>query len=194
MPGPEEALKALQKGLPVPGSGVQPTSGGGGGGSGGGASAARALQPRSAPEPASLPTLQSFEDVLRLIDAKRDVTLKLDVEKFVRPISFRPGAITFEPAPGAPSNLQQRLAQKLKDWTGQAWLVAAEGGGGAESLYERVGRETQETRAVALADPFVQSILEAFQGAEIVDVRQLKIETPESPASEGTGGGEDDDS
>ncbi|HEX4097793.1 MAG TPA: DNA polymerase III subunit gamma/tau, partial [Caulobacteraceae bacterium] len=187
LPGPEEALKALQKGQPVPGSGAQPSPGGGGSGSGGGGAAAtaRALQPKAAPQPASVPTLQSFEDVLALIDARRDVTLKLDVEKYVRPISFRPGAITFEPAPGAPGNLQQRLAQRLKDWTGQAWLVAAEGGGGAESRYERAKREAQESRASALADPFVQSILEAFQGAEVIDVRQMKIETAETPDETG---------
>ena len=188
LPGPEEALKALQKGQPVPGA---PSPSGGGGGGGGGAATARALQPKAAPQPASLPTLQSFDDVLRLIDVKRDVTLKFDVEKFVRPISFRPGAITFEPAPGAPADLQQRLVQRLKEWTGQAWLVAAEGGGGAESLYERARREAQETRASALADPFVQSILQAFQGAEVVDVRQLKIETPEAPEEPADEAGED---
>ena len=178
LPGPEEALKALQKGQPVPGAGPQPSSGAGGGLGGGSAATARALQPQAAPQSAPAPTLQSFEDVLRLIDSRRDVSLKLDVERFVRPISFRPGAITYEAAPGAPGNLQQRLAQRLKEWTGQAWLVAAEGGGGAESAYERSKREERETRRSVEADPFVQSILEAFQGAEIVGVRQLKIEAP----------------
>ena len=33
-----------------------------------------------------------------------------------------------EPAPGAPANLAGRLVAKLKEWTGQPWLVAAEGG------------------------------------------------------------------
>ena len=184
LPGPEEALKALQKGQPVPGAGPQPSSGAGGGLGGGSAATARALQPQAAPQSAPAPTLQSFEDVLRLIDSRRDVSLKLDVERFVRPISFRPGAITYEAAPGAPGNLQQRLAQRLKEWTGQAWLVAAEGGGGAESAYERSKREERETRRSVEADPFVQSILEAFQGAEIVGVRQLKIEAPEVTAGE----------
>ena len=184
LPGPEEALKALQKGQPVPGAGAQSSSGGGGGSGGGSVATARALQPQAAAQPAAAPTLQSFEDVVRLIESRRDVALKLDVERFVRPISFRPGAITFEPAPGAPGNLQQRLAQRLKEWTGQAWLVAAEGGGGAESLYERARREQQETRKTVEADPFVQSILQAFEGAEIVGVRQLKIETAEAAAGE----------
>ena len=183
LPGPEEALKALQKGQTVSG-GAAPSAPAGGAPAGGGSAAtatARALKPQPQAQPAAAPTLQSFEDVMRLIETRRDVGLKLDVERFVRPISFRPGAITFEPAPGAPGNLQQRLAQRLKEWTGQAWLVAAEGGGGAESLYERAQRERQETRLTIEADPFVKAILEAFDGAEIVDVRQIKIETPEAP-------------
>ena len=38
------------------------------------------------------------------------------------------------------------------------------------------------------ADPFVRSILEAFDGAEIVDVRQLKMEAPEAPEGPGDDG------
>ena len=192
LPGPEEALKALQKGQPVPGSGApQPSSGGGGGSGGGTAATARALQPKAAAQPTPMPTLQSFEDVMQLIEARREVSLKLDVERFVRPISFRPGAITFELAPGAPTDLQQRLVQRLKAWTGQPWLTVVEGGGGAESQYEKAKREQQETRQSALADPFVQSLLQAFQGAEVIDVRQIRIETPEAPEEPADDPGDD---
>jgi DNA polymerase-3 subunit gamma/tau len=125
-------------------------------------------------------TLNTFDDVLALIDQKRDITLRLDVERFVRPISFRIGAIEFEPAPGAPGNLIQRLASRLREWTGQPWLIAAQGGGGAESLWERQKREQREVRAEIEADPFVRSVMEAFPGAEIVGVRVLP--QPEAPA------------
>jgi DNA polymerase-3 subunit gamma/tau len=117
--------------------------------------------------------LQSFEDVVALIDARRDVVLKLDVAKFLRPVSFRPGAIEFEPAPGAPGNLSQRLSARLKEWTGQPWLVAALGGGGAESLLERAHREKAAELKQLEADPFIQSVMQAFPGTEIVAVRQL---------------------
>jgi len=111
-----------------------------------------------------------------LIDARRDIALKLDVERFVRPISFRPGAIEYEPAPGAPSNLAQRLVARLMEWTGERWLIAAQGGGGAESLWERQKREAAADRAVIEQDPFVRAVMEAFPGAEILGVR-----TPPGP-------------
>jgi DNA polymerase-3 subunit gamma/tau len=174
LPGPEEALRALREGAPGDGGGGG--HGGGapsGGGSGGMTATARMASPAAAPREAV--KLESFADVVALIDQRRDISLKLDVERFVRPISFRPGAITYEPAPGAPSNLAQRLVARLKEWTGQPWLVAAEGGGGAESAWEKEKREAREERAEIEADPFVRAVMQAFPGAEIVGVRRAPV-------------------
>ena len=178
LPGPEEALKALRDGAP-PGS-LGGGGSGGGGTSGGGASASLAPRQMAAAAPQAVRTLASFEDVVKLIDARREIGLKLDVERYMRPIAFRPGAITFEPAPGAPSNLAGRLVAKLKEWTGQPWLVAAEGGGGAETMLERERRERAETRAAAAADPFVASVMAAFPGAELLEVRQTAVPVVEA--------------
>nr|WP_183280710.1 DNA polymerase III subunit gamma/tau [Phenylobacterium zucineum] len=176
LPGPEEALKKLQAGEPVTGG---PGGGGGGGGravqapGGGGASAVARqtmVQPQASAEP--MAQLASFEDILALIEKKRDITLKLDIERFVRPISVRPGAIEYEPAPGAPRDLAQRLVARLREWTGERWLISAQGGGGAESLWEKQKREQREVRAAIEQDPFVQSVMQAFPGAEIVGIRQ----------------------
>ena len=180
LPGPEEALKALRDGEPIGGGGGgggAPMPSGGGGGGGGAAAQARMVQPspQQAAEPA--PTLASFEDVVKLIQAKRDVGLLMDVQRFVRPISFRPGAIEFEPVPGTPNDLTRRLSLRLKEWTGQTWLVATGGGGGAESAWEREKREQRETRAEIEADPFVRSIMEAFPGATF-EVRHVAAPEP----------------
>ncbi|MFZ5729429.1 MAG: DNA polymerase III subunit gamma/tau [Pseudomonadota bacterium] len=173
LPGPEEALKKLQAGEPLP-QGSGPSGGGGSSGGGGGGASAVARQ-MAAPAPQGAPeiTLRRFEDVIALIDQKRDISLRLDVERFMRPIAFRPGVIEFEPAPGAPNNLIQRLAGRLKEWTGTPWLIAAQGGGGAESLWEKQKREEREARQKIEQDPFVRAVMEAFPGAEIVSVRAL---------------------
>jgi DNA polymerase III subunit gamma/tau len=177
LPGPEEALKALRDGAPIGGGGP----GGGvsvGGGASGGAASAQAPMTMAAPGAQAMPVLASFDDVMALIAAKRDIGLRLDVEQYVRPINFRPGALTFEAAPGAPGNLAGRLVRFLKEHTGQPWLVAAEGGGGAESLMERQKREEREALEQIKKDPFVASVLSAFPGAEIVEIR--KVLTPEA--------------
>jgi DNA polymerase-3 subunit gamma/tau len=189
LPGPEEALKALQSGEIAP-SGRGPSPGGG---SGGGATARAPLpimqpspQPSAqiAPRAAAAPQLQSFEDVVRLIGERRDIGLKLDVEKYMRPISFRTGAITFEPAPGAPSNMAQRLVARLKEWTGAPWLVAAEGGGGADTLLDREKKATSLAREEALAEPFVQAVFAAFPGTELLEVRQMAAPEVAAPSED----------
>ncbi len=201
LPGPEEALKRLQAGEAVPGGTGAPAggpSGGGGGGSGamasggGQATVARgfaAPQPQTSSEPVAV--LNTFEEMLALIETRRDISLKLDVERYVRPISFRPGAIEYEAAPGAPVNLAQRLVGRLKEWTGERWLIAAQGGGGAESLWERQKREEKATRAEIEQDPFVVAVMAAFPGAEIVGIRTLPV--PDAAPADETTDGDDDD-
>jgi DNA polymerase-3 subunit gamma/tau len=191
LPGPEEALKALREGGDLGGAPSSAPSGGGGGspsrgGGGGGGNARMAMQP--APVAASAaPVLRSLDDVVALIDQRRDIALRLDVQKYVRLISFRLGAISFEPAPGAPNNLAQRLSVRLKEWTGQPWLVAAETGGGGETLADQASRAHEALRAETLADPFVRQVMEVFPGAELTEIRTI------APPEPGVAPTEDDD-
>jgi DNA polymerase-3 subunit gamma/tau len=204
LPGPEEALKALQAGEPIRGgpspssspSPAPPPSGGSTGAVGSGplramTRAAPAIAQaglRPLPDAAQRTVLQTFDDVLQLIDAKRDVTLKLDVERYVRLVDFKPGVIAFEPAPGAPANLPQRLSGRLKEWTGQPWMMDIQTGG-QETGYERDRREEADVRAAVEADPFVTAVRQAFPGAEIIGIRplatlQAQSDTPVGEASE----------
>jgi DNA polymerase-3 subunit gamma/tau len=185
LPGPEEALKRLQsgegRGAPVGGT-PAPTSPNGGGAraaSGAGASSYAAPQPnlRPAPQIEAQTVLQSFEDVVKLIDAKRDVVLKLDVDRFVKLVDFKPGQITFNTAEGAPDNLRQRLAGRLKEWTGRPWMMVVEGGAqGAETQYEREQREAAAFRAQIESHPTIVALKAAFPGAEIVNIRRPQAE------------------
>jgi DNA polymerase-3 subunit gamma/tau len=184
LPGPEEALKALQSGGSIPGgagpssssppSSAGPSASGGAGPlravASGGAVAQAGLRPVA--QAAQRTVLQTFDDVLQLIESKRDVTLKLDVERYVRLVDFKPGVIAFEPAPGAPANLPQRLSGKLKEWTGQPWMMDIQTGG-QETGYERDRREEADVRAAIEIDPFVAAVRDTFPGAEIIGIRPI---------------------
>ena len=198
LPGPEEALKLLQSGEPVPSGTPSPApSSGGGGGGGGSAARAHAVAPsyaaqpnvRPAPQGQAQAALQTFSEVVALIEAKRDIVLKHDIDRFVRLIDYAPGRITFALAEGAPVNLAQRLTTRLKDWTGQFWGVSVEGGAaGQETAYERDNRERAAVRAEAASDPFIQKLMTAFPGAEIVDVREPHAPVTAAPPEEADDG------
>ncbi len=178
LPGPEEALKKLQSGEPLGGvsGGATPRGGGGGGG------ASAQTVPRAAQAPA-LPDPQTFEQTVALIGQKREIGLQMDVQRYVKPVSFKPGQLTFEPAPGAPANLAPRLASRLKEWTGRQWFVIANGQGGGETLIEGEKRGRAAERAAIEADPFVMAVMEAFPGATIGEIKTLApaVEMPAIP-------------
>ena len=186
LPGPEEALKRLQSGEPL-GGGSAPRGSGGGGGGGGGTSAQLAARPVMAP---ALPDPQSFEQVVALIGQKREVGLQMDVERFVKPVSFKPGAIVYESVQGAPMDLARKLSARLKEWTGRTWLIAANGQGGAETVIELQKKARVVERAEVEANPFVQAVLLAFPGAKLGEIRTIAptVVTPEIPDAS-----EDDD-
>ena len=188
LPDPETLIRRLQS-QPQP---PAPGGGGSGGGGGGmthapmrGASMAAPMAPARGPSLApsmsgAAPALavadggivyQSFEQVLGLIDARRDLVLKVDVEKHLRLVQYTPGRIEFEPTPDAPPDLAARLAGRLQAWTGSRWGVSVVSGGGAPTIAEERDREDQAARAEAMENPIVQAILAAFPGAKISDVR-----------------------
>ena len=76
------------------------------------------------------------------------------------------------------------LVGRLKEWTGERWLIAAQGGGGAESLWEKQKREEREERAQIERDPFIVAVMQAFPGTEIVGVRNLAQPEPQGPPAE----------
>jgi DNA polymerase III subunit gamma/tau len=191
LPSPEEALKLLARGETPATPAPSPQPSGGGGvralASGGGGGPAANVRVVAEPERAAL--LQTFDDVVKLIDSKRDVTLKLDVERFVRLVDFKPGVISFEPAPGAPANLSQRLSSRLREWTGQRWMMDLQVGG-RESVHDRQLREQSEVRARIENDPFVVALIDAFPGAELVSVRQTAVQTQAALLAEDDGAGD----
>ena len=185
LPGPEEALKRLQSGEPL-GGGSAPRGGGGGGG-GGGTSAQLAARPVMAP---ALPDPQTFEQVVALIGEKREVGLQMDVERYVKPVSFKPGAIVYESVQGAPIELARKLSARLREWTGRTWLIAANGQGGAETVIELQKKARAAERAEVEANPFIKAVMLAFPGAKLGEIKTIAptVVTPEIPDAS-----EDDD-
>jgi DNA polymerase-3 subunit gamma/tau len=145
---------------------------------GGGQTALAAPRARTSPLADGFAQPKSFDDLARLAEDRRDLSLKFDLERYARPISFRAGAVVFEAAPGAPSNLSQRLVARLKEWTGQAWLVACEGAGGGDTLLERQKRADARAQKEVLAEPLVQAVLAAFPGTEILEIRHPTVAEP----------------
>lgn len=145
----------------------------------GGAVSASGSQTALAQAPDSaLARFPTFQHVVDLIRANRDVKLLVEVESGVRLVSFQPGRIEFEPAPIAASDLAQRLGARLQSWTGVRWAVSVVSDGGAPAITEARDAKKLALRHEASKDLLVAAILGAFPGASIGELK-----TPEEIAT-----------
>ncbi|MEO9824666.1 MAG: DNA polymerase III subunit gamma/tau [Paracoccaceae bacterium] len=134
-----------------------------------GPQAALAVEPENA-----LSRFPTFQHVVDLIRANRDVKLLVEVEGGIRLVSYQPGRIEFEPAPTAASDLAQRLGSRLQAWTGVRWALSVTASGGAPSLSEARDADAIALREAAQEMPIVAAILTAFPKAQIETLRTAK--------------------
>ncbi|MGF1500909.1 MAG: DNA polymerase III subunit gamma/tau [Paracoccaceae bacterium] len=213
LPPPEELVRRLtaDEGTGPPRAGGQGGTGGRGGPSArlravdGGPAAASRMAAAPVPEPVSVPKpvpvpghveardsaaaadplarLAAFEDVLALLSEAREYVLLEALESFARVVSYRPGALEINPAPGAPADLAGRTGATLRALTGQPWQVAVSGAPGLPTPAEtaRAARDTRLARAAE--EPMVAAALALFPGATLLPIRDV-------PAPGGAGAGD----
>ncbi|MFZ5962472.1 DNA polymerase III subunit gamma/tau [Thalassococcus sp. BH17M4-6] len=190
LPSPEELVRKLQDTPPPP----APPPGGGGGaqrpeapagsapqaGGGGSAPTAHGGAPVQAVAlDQALARFPTFEHVVELIRANRDVKLLVEVESGLRLSAYQPGRIEFTPADNAPPDLAARLGSSLQRWTGNRWAVSIVNGCDASTISEKRDAAALALRAEATGHPLVQAALAAFPKARITGIR-----TPQEVAAE----------
>jgi DNA polymerase III subunit gamma/tau len=142
--------------------------------------AALAVKPQpSAPvaPPEQPVAFATFEDLVAYAAEKRDIKLKTELERFVRPISIAPGRIEIALENGAPPNLPGELSRKLEMWTGRRSMVTVARAGGEATIASRRKAEADTALREALQRDDVKAYLKAFPGSEVTKVRE-----PEAPA------------
>ena len=129
----------------------------------------------SGPQPSALApmaSLSSFPEIVAMAKARGARLLATQLESNVHLVALEPGRIEFRPDGQAPRTLAGDLAQRLKDWTGQRWIVTLASEGGAPTLLEQRAATERARKDAVAGDPFVRAVLDAFPGAEIVAVRE----------------------
>ncbi|HVV66211.1 MAG TPA: DNA polymerase III subunit gamma/tau [Rhizomicrobium sp.] len=115
--------------------------------------------------------LRALEDIVALAAQNGASVLKVHLENDVHLVRLEPGQIEFRPSPRAPRTLASDLAQKLKDWTGQRWVVSVAREGGGPTIAEQKRSAKAARMESVMQEPLVRAVLDRFPGAEIVAVR-----------------------
>lgn len=193
LPDPGEALALLKSGGSISG-GAAASSGSalpGGGGpsashqsSGNGAPRPRLAaiaggvqvlaRPQSTPaETPAVPAvaLGSLQDCAALASEKRNIPLKVAIERQMRLVKFDVGHIEIQPTEDAPADIAGEFGRKLTEWTGMRWMVSVSRTQGRPTIHEEREANQQQLLSDARAHPTVAALLSQFPGAKVVDVR-----------------------
>mgnify|MGYP000456969563 CR=1 FL=1 len=135
-------------------------------GNGGGAQAA--LQPEPGPDLSLYPTFQS---VVALIEAARDIKLLVEVKTCLRLVSYAPGRIEFQPTDNAPADLAQRMGRALQLGTGVRWAISVANAGGGPSIAEAEQADRTALEVELEQHPLLKAVKAAFPQARIAAIR-----------------------
>ena len=136
-------------------------------------------QAQSQAEIARAPIVQDFAALIALAAQHRDIALKHTLESAVHLVNFEPahgsraGRVEISLAGDGYEALPQELTKKLRQWTGQNWVVSLSQNGGAPTIAQTRQSVQAQRREVALNDPFVKQVLAHFPTAEIVSIRDF---------------------
>jgi len=162
---------------------------------------AMAAPAEPAPKAAPAVRIARFEDLVALAGDKRDIGLKVALERDVRLVRFEDGVIEFALAENGNRHLASELSGRLQEWTGRRWVVAISSQTGEDTIQQRRATAKAERHSDAAAHPLVRAVLDRFPGAQIVDVIDVRPtgeeedgDNADAPfADEGDGDGEFDD-
>ncbi|MGE0210832.1 MAG: DNA polymerase III subunit gamma/tau [Parvibaculaceae bacterium] len=133
--------------------------------------APRLPEPSEAPRASALPMPTDFPAIVALAGAMRDLKLKLDLERFVRPVRVSLGKLEIALEPGASPSFPGEISRKLEAWTGGRWMVLLHNEGGERPIAEQKKALKDDALRSAREHPSVRAVLDKFPGAEILEVR-----------------------
>lgn len=133
--------------------------------------------------PTNFKTLNSFDELIFLVEDKRDLSLKTMIKRHVRLVSFVDGHMEMNLVENAPRDFLGTLGKRLEEWTGKRWVLSISKEQGHPTLAEQEASENEARMDDAKADPTVEAIMGQFPGARIIDIRVREEEEalPEAP-------------
>jgi DNA polymerase III subunit gamma/tau len=140
-------------------------------------------QAQSQPSPPPL-VIGRFEELIALAAGKRDLGVKLALERDVRLVRCEDGRLEIALEPSAAKTLVNDLARKFSQWTSRRWMVVVSAESGQATMKAQDDARQAELKTGLRADPLVQAVFARFPGAEIVDVRKADAVPQALPAAD----------
>ena len=129
-----------------------------------------AKQPELKSEPIQKNIINTFEDLVKVATNEKEVTLKYDLERNVKLVSFVPGKINITFNEKLNKNFIKILTEKLLKWTGERWIISLSQEEGAKTIFEKTTSDKKEKLEEAMKSDVVKKMLSVFPDAKLIDV------------------------
>ncbi len=136
-----------------------------------------ALNPNSGDEHhAPYPMPVDFEKLVAMFTKEREAQLAVLLKDYVRLVSYKPSTIEINITRKTPPDFLMRVKSCLKAWTGVNWTIAVSDQQGEITVKEKEEVRTKKRRDEALEEPIVKALLAQFPDAELLAVRDSRVE------------------
>ena len=125
-----------------------------------------------APQISTVPLPKTFADAVALFEEHKEAILHSQLYGQVHIVNYAPPRMDVRLAAGLPRDFTGKIAQKLQQWTGAAWLIGIANEGGEATLAELETARADARLQAAAADPMVRAVMEHFPGARILKVTE----------------------
>ena len=116
-------------------------------------------------------SINSFNDLLKVCNEKREIKLKYEIEKNVNLVSFEKARLEISFNDNLDKNFVKDLSSKLFDWTGERWIITFSKTKGKITIKEEKENHKKETLMRAKNLDLYKLVLEKFPDANLVDVK-----------------------
>ncbi|HEY0233592.1 MAG TPA: DNA polymerase III subunit gamma/tau [Afipia sp.] len=136
------------------------------------------VQDASGAQPAM--RLSSFTQLVALATEKRDLQIRSALETDIRLVKFEDGRLEVSLERNAARSLIGDLSRKLELWTGRRWTVIVSNEAGEPTLREQAQVKKEKLTIGVQADPRVQAVMARFPGTQVIGVRNLAPDLPDT--------------
>ena len=115
--------------------------------------------------------INSFDDLLEICSAKKEIKLKYELEKNINLVSFENQRIEISFNEDLDKDFIKDLSLKLYEWTKSRWIITLSKTKGEPSKKESEVNLKNELIESTKKSSIYRNILEKFPDAEIVDIK-----------------------
>ena len=119
--------------------------------------------------------INSFNDLIKTCNLKKEIKLKYELEKNVNLVSFEQKRIEISFNENLDKDFIKNLSAKLYDWTKNRWIIALSKKKGESSIKEIEINEKKNIFEKMKKSQIYKAFIEKLEDAELVDIETKKI-------------------